>query len=133
MTEPSENSLANPSIHLHPHSAQLSNLRVLHSFRFPNAQQTSEFVHLHSLNARPLLLSPYQCITAIQKNRHQQCLIQHPSSTETVITRDLIAPATFLPLDRPKNGATFSTSMVSDFLCLAYKIGCFLVHTIKIY
>ena len=47
-----------------------------------------EFVHLHSLNPRPLLFSPYHNITVIQQNRHEQFPHAPPSTCRlTALTR----------------------------------------------
>ena len=67
MAEPSDNTYFNCFIYLLRHSTQLSYPCIRYSIHSVNTQQTSEAVHLYRPNSRPLLFSPYHCLTIIQK------------------------------------------------------------------
>ena len=84
----------NPIVHPFRHPTQLHYLCIpdfIHSF----------FIHLYSPNHRPLLLSPYHCLTTIRKNRHQQWLMQDNSTLKLQtpsINQRPNTTATLLPL-----------------------------------
>ena len=79
MAEPSENTF-NQSFCPH-HSSLCTTALSMHSGLYsPDTHQTSEVVYLYSPNPRPLILPTYHRLITIGKNRHQQWLMQDPSS-----------------------------------------------------
>ena len=70
----------NPFTHPFRHSPQLPYLCFQDLIHPHNTQQTSEVLPLHSPNPRPLFLLSYNRLTTRHENRHEQCLIQDPST-----------------------------------------------------
>ena len=61
-----------------PSTGRITGKHFYQSFR--NTLQTSEVVHLYSPHPRSLFLLPYHCLTTLYNNRHEQSLMQDPST-----------------------------------------------------